>query len=189
MEVHIGGLTTYTNSGRHIAVDVHPHNFGFVVLENLRVLDCGTRRCDRTQSSDCLGQRFQRILRAYTPSVVVMRLYRRSRPARGTGRPALIDTIRAVAVESRVEVVGLQSHEIQNFFLSRNARTKHERAQAVALLLPELAWKLPPQRKLWQSEHYRMSIFDAAAVALTFIVVRSDPGASSSLFDTMDRSA
>jgi hypothetical protein len=32
---------------------------------------------------------------------------------------------------------------------------------------PELLSKLPAARKLWESEHERMSIFDALALAVT----------------------
>ena len=38
--------------------------------------------------------------------------------------------------------------------------------------MPELAAKLPPKRKIWQSEDYRMSIFDAAAVGVAYFVRR-----------------
>jgi hypothetical protein len=39
-------------------------------------------------------------------------------------------------------------------------------AQAVAARFPELAPRLPPQRKPWMSEDCRMAIFDAAAFVL-----------------------
>jgi hypothetical protein len=45
---------------------------------------------------------------------------------------------------------------------------KHEVACAVAEHFPELASKLPPKRKIWNNEHYRMRIFDAAALGITY---------------------
>ena len=168
-------LPSQANPHRCVAVDIHPHNFGFVVLENLTVLDCGARACEWTQSSDCLGQRFQRILQSYSPSTVVMRMYRSLGTGENNGRQVLTTAIKAAAVASRITVVGLRPATIRSFFDSRHARTKHEIAYTVSKLLPELAWKLPPQRKLWQSVHYRMSIFDAAAVAVTYVVLNA-PG-------------
>jgi hypothetical protein len=38
---------------------------------------------------------------------------------------------------------------------------------AIAKRFPELAPRLPRFRKPWMSEDYRMSIFDAVAMALT----------------------
>jgi hypothetical protein len=45
---------------------------------------------------------------------------------------------------------------------------KTKMAQAVAARFPELAPRLPPERKPWMSEDSRMAIFDAAAFAMAF---------------------
>jgi|SRR5690348_15036174 hypothetical protein len=42
------------------------------------------------------------------------------------------------------------------------------RAQFIASHIPVFQPLLPPPRKIWNSEDARMSIFDAAALALTF---------------------
>ena len=48
------------------------------------------------------------------------------------------------------------------------ASNKYEIAIAIAKRFPELTTRLPRFRKPWMSEDYRMSIFDAVALALTF---------------------
>jgi hypothetical protein len=45
---------------------------------------------------------------------------------------------------------------------------KYEVASALALQFPALASRLPPRRKCWQSEDYRMGIFDAAALGVAY---------------------
>jgi hypothetical protein len=40
----------------------------------------------------------------------------------------------------------------------------------LAKQFPKLASRLPPKRKIWQSEDYRMGIFDAAAVGVAYFV-------------------
>jgi len=57
---------------------------------------------------------------------------------------------------------------VKKVFAVFRANTKHEIAHAVAQQLPELAPRLPRFRKPWMSEDYRMAIFDAAALALTY---------------------
>ena len=55
---------------------------------------------------------------------------------------------------------------------SRNryfGRGKYERAVEIAARFPEIGWKLPLKRKPWESEHYSMSIFTAAALALAYL--------------------
>ena len=41
--------------------------------------------------------------------------------------------------------------------------TDYENARRVAELFPVLKWKLPPKRRAWEREHYRTSMFTAAA--------------------------
>ena len=45
---------------------------------------------------------------------------------------------------------------------------KYEVASVLAKQFPALASRLPPKRKIWQSEDYRMGIFDAAAVGVAY---------------------
>jgi Holliday junction resolvasome RuvABC endonuclease subunit len=58
--------------------------------------------------------------------------------------------------------------DIKAAFVSHNASTKQQIAQAVSLELPDLAPWLPPPRKIWLSEDRRLGMFDAASLALTF---------------------
>ena len=51
--------------------------------------------------------------------------------------------------------------------------TKREIAEAIVREFPELEPRLPPVRKIWMSEDVRMSIFDAAALAITFFDKKS----------------
>ena len=54
---------------------------------------------------------------------------------------------------------------------------KDEIASLLAERFPVLHWELPPKRKIWESEHYRMSIFDAAALAVSCLKQRSTTAA------------
>ena len=38
----------------------------------------------------------------------------------------------------------------------------------VARMFPELLWKLPPKRKIWESEHPIMTMFDAIAMGFAY---------------------
>lgn len=64
---------------------------------------------------------------------------------------------------------------IRETFREAGAITRYEIAQAIASYIPALAHRMPPMRKLWQTEDERLSLFDAAALALThFAVVPED---------------
>ena len=48
------------------------------------------------------------------------------------------------------------------------AKSKDDIAEMVAKRVPELEMRLPPRRRLWESEHFSMGVFEAAALALTY---------------------
>jgi len=152
---------------RYLAVDIRPRSFGFIVVENEAVLDSGIRMCEQVRFDDCLGQRFDRILRTYSPSAVILR---------GTAgikanlkKREVVTAIRQEAKQRGADVVSVKPGAISHYFRRYDATTKYQVAQVVATIMPELAWKLPNKRRPWESEHYRMSIFDAAAVVIVHL--------------------
>jgi hypothetical protein len=152
---------------RFLGIDVRSRRFGFVVIENSIVLDSGIRMCDKSGFDNCLGQGFDRILKAYNPSALIVR---------GTDgihanpkKRKVIAAIKRRTKQYNVEVISIRPATIRNYFSPHDATTKYQIAQSVATLLPELAWKLPRNRKPWETEHHRMSIFDAAAVVIAHL--------------------
>jgi hypothetical protein len=55
---------------------------------------------------------------------------------------------------------------VKHAFAECPNQTKYEIAVAIGKRFPELAPRVPPFRKPWMSEDYRMSIFDAVALGL-----------------------
>jgi hypothetical protein len=83
-----------------------------------------------------------------------------------------------------------ESHRIPIRFLTRRAvknafpdcnRNKYTIAGALAKQLPELAPRLPGLRKIWKSEDYRISIFDAVALGVAYFSHRRTPRSSASV--------
>lgn len=158
------GILSNENA-RFLGISVSAHSFGFVVIENKTALDCGVRTCYRDQFDQCLGDRFERILRAYHPSEVII-LSARSKAA--NQRTAVTrEAIKNTSITNEAPVVHIRASALRLHFAQYNAQTKHEVALAVARIFPELAWHLPPKRKPWQNEHYRMAIFQAAGAVIT----------------------
>jgi len=146
---------------RLLGVSVHPRSFGFVIIENGSVLDTGVRTCWTPEFEDCLGSRLQRIVQAYKPSALILRESESNNSA--PQKKVLVHAINRVASQHNVTTFRISQPRLRRYFLGYDSTTKHEIASTVARLLPELAWQLPRKRKPWESEHYRASIFDAAA--------------------------
>jgi hypothetical protein len=158
-----------TSFVRYLGIDIRPRRFGFVVIENSIVLDSGIRMCDKSEFDNCLGQGFDRLLNIYKPSALIVR---------GTNgvdanprKRKVSAAIKRRTKQHHVEVISIGPATIRRYFDRHNAVTKYQMAQSVATLLPELAWKLPRNRKPWETEHHRMSIFDAAAVVVVHLAL------------------
>jgi len=65
---------------------------------------------------------------------------------------------------------------IHHFFSEHDAKTKYKMATALSEWFEELSWKLPPERRVWQSERYSMVIFDAVGTAMAFMASESEEG-------------
>jgi hypothetical protein len=56
-------------------------------------------------------------------------------------------------------------------FKDARPRTRHDIAKRVAVMIPAIARRLPPKRKIWLPQDPRQALFDAAALALTSYAV------------------
>lgn len=154
---------------RFVAFDLRPQRFGYVVFElPIRLLDWGTGTYE-SDSGKMRETRLGRLLQMFQPSTVVLRRIsiwsRRNRPA--TRKRA--NAIRAEAGRRSIPSEFVQDKVMRAFFHKYSKRNKHEIASFVATCFPELKWKLPDRRKAWETEDWRMPVFDAAALGLTHI--------------------
>jgi hypothetical protein len=150
---------------RVVALDIRPRRMGYTVFEGpTRLLDWGVIRI-RQKKTD----RVTFLLKTLRPSILVLsKIERDSR----RNRPAVREMIRTVRHQAR-------SLSIPSIFVSvaRVKRilgpyvkkpTKQQFAALIAECFPELAWQLPPHRKVWQSERWNMTLFDSTALGMTY---------------------
>jgi hypothetical protein len=159
---------------RILALNIHPHSFGFVVFEGAEtVLDWGGRcfRCGAHRCHVPFRAKVSCLIDQHVPDAVVLQRPRTGRLTR------LVTTIKTEAKAQRVAVRLIDPRAIEQAFLGRNAN-KNQVASAIAERFPELLYELPPRRRAWQSEDYRMSIFDAAAVGITYFAHKRRPSAA-----------
>jgi hypothetical protein len=67
---------------------------------------------------------------------------------------------------------------VRQLFGELGAVNKYRMACVIADRFPELASRLPPERKPWMAEDARMGIFDAASFALTVLRLENASPAS-----------
>jgi hypothetical protein len=152
---------------RVLALDVRSQSFGFAVFEgSSRLLDWGVRsfRSGVNAVKHPASQKLFVLLDEFNPSAIVTR---EARPERKNTRASLFATMQRVATSRKIPVRFVSRETMQRAFRVAS-RTRYRIACSAAERLPELASRLPPKRKIWQSEDYRMSIFDAAALGIAY---------------------
>jgi hypothetical protein len=152
---------------RILAIDLRASSFGFVAFEGpTRLLDYGVRSFRQGVNAVKVpaSTKIAGLMDEYEPSVVVLKQW--TEDANGK-RARMRKAVMRQADLRRVPVRLLRRGVISNAFAGNN-RNKYTIASALAQRFPGLAEKLPPKRKIWQSEDYRMSVFDAAAVGVAY---------------------
>jgi hypothetical protein len=153
--------TYHRSQTRILALDLHPRRFGYVVMEGPeRLLDWGVKRScgTRTNHPDVLISRLRSLLKMWMPDTVLARI--------GAQRKT---DVRAVFRRIKKEVSAPSFVPIKHSPDHYLGQGKYERTVAIATRFPEINWKLPPKRKLGDSEHYSMSIFEALQIAAVYV--------------------
>ena len=150
---------------RILALDVHPLSFGFAVLEGQnRLLDWGVRsfRHGVNAVKIPMSRKLALLLDEYKPEMLLVKT-----PTRGNSRR--MKMIVKLAAEHHIPVRTRSAESIKRAF-SQSSQNKHQLALAVADHFSSLSSYMPPKRKPWKGEHYRTSIFEAAALGLSYFV-------------------
>lgn len=152
---------------RILALDLRASSFGFVAFEGpTRLLDYGVRSFRQGINAVKIpaSTKIATLMEQYEPSTIVLKQWTRDRnEKRGRMRKAVMRQ----ADLRRIPVRLLSHGAVRKTFVG-NDRNKYTIASALAQQFPELSERLPPKRKIWQSEDYRMSIFDAAALGVAY---------------------
>jgi hypothetical protein len=154
---------------RVLALDVRSRNFGFVVFEGPNeILDWGVKsfRSGGNAVKTPAATKLLSLFDEFAPSAVVIR---ERATGKRTKKPKLLSIIERQVRNRRIPVRFITPRDVNRAFVGFESN-KYEVASALAKQFPGLASRLPPKRKCWQSEDYRMGIFDAAAVGVAYFV-------------------
>ncbi len=144
-----------------LALDLHPGRFGYAVLEDSReLLDWGVRRNYGGQKPwriTLIRKKLSSLLSQWEPTLVLLNEVPRFSPQ----IQRIATVIRKEARHRKLSVRVVDKQGVKSAFGLGQQITKSV-----------LHWELPPKRKIWESEHYRMSVFSAAALAMAYLSLR-----------------
>jgi len=167
---------------RVLAIDPITKGFGFAVFDGPQLLvNWGLRgtKCWPHPRHRYLRE-IVKLLEVYSPDRIVVEDCLDARSRRGKRGRQLIELIITLAGERGITVRRISRAGLQRAFAPDNACTKYKIALAVVRRFPELAIRLPPNRKPWMSEPAQMGVFDAVALALAFYARQRTPQDGSS---------
>jgi hypothetical protein len=111
----------------------------------------------------------EKLLNSYLPGVLVLQEVDAKGSRRAPRIKMLNRQIQKMAEKRKIKVKFISGKQLRNTLLGDPNGTKHQMAEALAVQFPdELAPRLPPKRKTWDSEDARMDIFDAVAMAVVY---------------------
>lgn len=153
-------------SRRVLAVRMNSRGFGFALFRGSDFLiDWGTSKARYVNKAWDCQCKVVRLLEKYRPEQLILEDPIARRPRRGARVVDLQLKLMKQAATLEVPYTEINQDQVHSLFGSTSRR---KIAEILADRFPELAPHLPPQRKPWMAEDPRLSIFDAAALALAY---------------------
>ena len=159
---------THSTYPRTLAISPSSRGFGFAVLEGFDTLvNWGGKSAKKKDKNAQALAKAEKLIARYQPGMVVLQDMSTKTCRRSPRIKAMSKRIIALAAKQKISVKLFSHEEMNRVHFSDGEGTKHELAQIIAERFPEeLGSLVPPKRRLWESEHPRMDIFDAVALAL-----------------------
>lgn len=162
-------MNVRTRYGFVVAIYPNSRGLAFVVFESaMSVVDWGVRGARYKHSHGRYLTAIADLLERYQPAVLVLQDMSSSGTHRAQRIQNLNEAIMEFAEGSGIPVRSYSRELVRETFALPGRSTKETIAQAIAKHVPAFERHVPPPRKPWTSEHARMGLFDAAALALTF---------------------
>jgi hypothetical protein len=151
---------------RVLAIAPFYRGFGYVVLERpVRLIDWGVAHVGRDKNTASL-RGVAMLNGRYDPDAIVLEDCTRDGSRRSPRVRLLLQQIHQLCLCRGIAVYACPRRCVHETFASAGASTKHQIACVLARRFPELWPRVPPLRKCWMSEDWRINIFDALALAL-----------------------
>lgn len=153
---------------RILAIAPSARGFGYSVMEGPSILECGNKGAKGNKNVQTISK-VEKLMKQFLPGVLVLQDVNAKGPRRAPRIKALHRQIIRLAAKQNCKVSLFSGEKLRITLLGNVKGTKHEMAEMLAQKYPvELAAKLPSKRRAWESEDYRMDIFDAVALAVVF---------------------
>lgn len=169
-------MTTREPHGLVLAVHPTSRGFGWALFEGpVTPVDWGLATAKMDRSARSLA-RFERLLERYEPWTVVFEAFEDGASRRYERIQELYRQMIAAAAMRDIRVAVYDRDTVRRCFEHAGKRTRHGIALSIAEQIELFRHRLPRERKRWESEDARQSLFDAVALALTHFAIGAQAG-------------
>ena len=167
---------------RVLAIDPTTKGFAYAVLEGPNFpLDWGLTEVDPGRKNALCLKRVDVLIARYAPDVLVVEDCDGKGSHRSPRVQSLIRSIQELAAKRGARTRAFSRGQIRKVFAALGKPTKRLIATEIARRLPELAPRLPTSRneprprgiRIYEREAERISIFDAASLAVTYFAAKA----------------
>ncbi len=154
-----------------LVLSIYPFSrgFSFALFEGPESpFDWGVKEIKEKHKNTKTLDEIRKIIDRYGPEVLVIE-DTTGKDSRRTSRIRNLYLMLVHLAEAEcLELHRCSKAEVKACFASVGANTKYEIAKAIATQIPAFAHRIPRLRRIWMSEDPRQSLFDAAALGLTY---------------------
>jgi Holliday junction resolvasome RuvABC endonuclease subunit len=163
---------TTSKTLRILSIAPSARGFGYAVVEGDLILECGAKGTKGNKNLQGMSK-IEKLMTQFLPGVLVLPDVNAKGSHRAPRIKALHRQIIKLAAKQKCKVALFSGEQLRDALLGDVKGTKHEMAEMIANKYPaELAAKLPPKRRAWENEDWRMGIFDAMGLAVVFRMKR-----------------
>jgi Holliday junction resolvasome RuvABC endonuclease subunit len=150
---------------------------GFIVFNGPQMpIDWGVK-WTRNEKNRKGVAKITELIDRYQPEIVVFEDPHGEGSRRSKRINDLLDEIASLVHRRNIVIARYSRAQVRRHFAGDGTATKYRIAKAIVKYLPDLAPRLPVERKIWLPEHANMSVFDAASLALThFAAITQEAG-------------
>jgi hypothetical protein len=155
---------------------VHPtaRGFAWVLFENPKKPVAWAIVHARAGRNRHLASRFEALIDKYEPAVVVLEAFEGKGAARSERIQELCRMMVHEAEARAIDIPIFDREDVRTALAKYGVGTRDETARVLAEALHDFSHRKPRKRKLGDSEDVRQSLFDAAALALTYFAYRGE---------------
>lgn len=154
---------------RILSFALSTYGLGFARVEGVNELaDWGVKHAEGNKNAKCLANA-NRLIDLHQPEVIALEDSSGDDVRRHARIRQLTRQLAALGKQRNIDIALLRRKDVFQSLFADGRGTKRALAEIVAQRFPdELARHMPPKRRPWMKEDYRMAMFEAVALAVAF---------------------